>query len=333
VVAFAQGLERVAPSTEEGEGLTRLLARNFEREAWRARLLEVDLERRERGFELLVQRARLDPVARAFVEELASDPKGGELAWTARLARRALGPVSFPLRATLPGSDPLRSAARRHALLNDLLAASGGLHPPGARGPAARSAVQRSVHVTQGPDGARVAVTEVVAGVPKSRVYEGESLQAILAETPELERELGGLELRSASGAVLELRLPLPTGDPARAAEPRVAQALQPQSRSRPILTDRLGVIVHPLQSARARALGLEAGVGLEVERTYPGTYAQLLGVGAGSVLIALDGLELAAAEDIERAMAARKESDPLRLVWLDELGQRQERTWQPGAR
>ena len=106
----------------------------------------------------------------------------------------------------------------------------------------------------------------------------------------------------------------------------------EPQGRSHPVLTDRLGVIVQPVGAGRAKELGLD-GVGLVVERAVADTYAHLLGVKAGDVLILLDGIELRTSADIERAMRARSAADDLTLVWLDELGQRHERTWKSEPR
>jgi len=88
-------------------------------------------------------------------------------------------------------------------------------------------------------------------------------------------------------------------------------------------------VMVNKVTPQRARELSL-SGQGLYVERSYPGTYAYLLGVVGGDVLIELDGRPLREIEDIELAMRERAPEDKLELVWIDQLGQRQTKTWRP---
>lgn len=314
------GLQRVAPEpadpldavpgfVDDPRELARVFSKDFERTEWIARLAEANLDQRERSFDLLLRRARLDPVARAFLEDQARDPNGGELAWTARMALRQLGHASLPLQFMLPGTDPFGPARRMQQMLEQLMAETGqGFHfPMGVPvTPSPGGSAGRSVHFEQDGQGARIRIVERIDGQEVTRSYEGENLEAILRAHPELDSELS--VPRSFGGW-----------------EP--SQPLVPQGRSRPIITDRLGVIVQPIDATRAQELGL-VEQGLRVERTYPETYAQLLGVGAGSILLELDGRKLATAADIENAMRARGPDDPLRLVWLDELGQRQEKTW-----
>jgi hypothetical protein len=191
------------------------------------------------------------------------------------------------------------------------------------------------VHVEQNGQGARIRITENAGGHEVTRTYQGESLEAILRERPQLERELSGLHIQAEAGSNLDLRFDLGAGLLGGErwlsvfGQGRGGLPLAPEGRARPIISDRLGVIARPLDEARRTALELE-GQGLLVERTYPETYAQLLGVGAGSVLLELNGEPLREIADIERAMRARQPDDPLRLAWLDELGQRQEKTWSP---
>lgn len=338
-----EGLRRVDPDSmqpggDEAREFARAFAKDFDRTGWRERLAEPDLTRRERSFDLLLKRAGLDPLARAFLEELARDPAADELAWTARLALKQLGRVSFPLRFSLPGGDLFGAAERVQQRMEELLTRGGSaflLAPSrgGASAPGFTASTRRSVHVEQGGTGARVRITETVDGSERTRSHEGASLEQILAANPELAQELDGLQIRAQPGTDLDLRLELGLA-PARSvrglrgfAGNLAGTPLTPQGRSRPIITDRLGVIVQPLEPARAREHGLD-DQGLLVERTYPETYAQLLGVGAGSVLLELDGQVLRTSLDIEKAMRERHPDAPLRLVWIDELGQRREKTW-----
>jgi hypothetical protein len=189
------------------------------------------------------------------------------------------------------------------------------------------------VHAEQNSQGARVRITETIDGEARTRAYEGASLEEILRAHPELERDLAGLRIRAEAGTGLDLSLELGgRAELTSPSDPSERRRLVPKERSRPIITDRLGVMVRPLEAESARPLGLEHG--LLVERTYPGTYAQLLGVGAGCILLELDGVPLREVVDIERALRARQPDAALRLVWLDVLGQRQEKTWtsQPDA-
>ena len=329
-------LKRVDPQADgpragdESRDLARALTHDFERDEWRQRLTQPDLERRERSFDLLLKRARFDAVARAFLEELAHDPQGGELTWTARLALKQLGRASMPLNLMLPGSDPLGPAARMQQMMDEMLAqsANGFLFAP--QGAAAGGQRTRSVHIEQDGDGAHLRISEGAAGQERVRNYDGESLEEILQQNPELRAELDGLEIAVQPGSGLDLRLDLGRGglDPlARHGRASDQPPPTPQGKTRPINSDRLGVMVQPLDAARAKERGLESQ-GLLVERTYPETYAQLLGVGVGSVLLELNGQPLRTSDDIERAMRARGRDDALTLVWLDELGQRQEKTW-----
>ena len=331
-------LRRVDPRPESADpdDPRELFSRGFERERWRERLLATNLDLRERSFDALLRRARLDPIARAFLEELASDPNGGELAWTARLALRELGRANLPLQGFL-GADPVGSAQRMQDWMEELFGRDGfGVmlrHPsrsaptaPGTRGSG------RSVQVEQTREGARVRITETIDGQEQTRDFEGNSLEDILAANPELERELAGLSIRVGRGVPIDLEFDLGNPlDQRLRRPPKIGQGLPllPQGRSRPALTDRLGVIVQVVGDARARELGL-ANQGLVVERAYPHTYAHLLGVKAGDVLIELDEVPLQRPEDIEKVMGAREPDDELTLVWLDELGQRREKTWQP---
>jgi S1-C subfamily serine protease len=85
----------------------------------------------------------------------------------------------------------------------------------------------------------------------------------------------------------------------------------------------------------RARELGLAEGEGLYVHSSHPGTIAHLLGIGAGDVLLALDGQALASAADITVRMRARGAASELNAVWIDAQGEKHDRTWHPseGAR
>lgn len=317
----AQGLERVAPRGE-GQSLPDLFARDFQRDEWKNALSVTDLDLRERNLDALLQRARLDPVARAFLEELARDPAGGELAWTARLALRELGRARFAPRTTLLGPDPLGTAGRMDEMLKQML--GNGLARPGQQrgGGLALEGPGGRLRLEEGEGFARIEVLMGSGPEAERRVFEGESLEALLRAHPELEGMLGGLAGGAAPGA----------GGRARIDGPTFATPLGPAQRSLPLTTDKLGVIVTPLGAAGARELGLEEGLGLEVTRVLAESYAGLLGVAAGDVLLELDGVPLRTPEDIERVMKSRAKDAELALTWIDALAQRQKRTWKAPA-
>jgi len=95
-----------AGSEPAGSGaLGRLIGSQFDPGAWRLRLVDADLDAREKAYAELVLRARLDPSARLFVEEIASDPSDLELSWTGRLALRELGAARFQLLGIGPEAE------------------------------------------------------------------------------------------------------------------------------------------------------------------------------------------------------------------------------------
>jgi len=336
-------LERVAPGQEQDQvdDPAEVFARDFDRDQWREHLAVADLERREQNFDALVRRAALDPVARTFLEDLARDPKNGELAWTARLALRELGRPRFSQghpAFDFFSTDPFGRSGKLEEMLRGL--SRDGLFPPGvAQGLSggqggAGSSSSRSVHVEQTDQGARVVVSEDVDGEKQERVYEGKNLDEILAANPELKKDLGGLHIRGTLGAPFDFDMDfgLPEARHPRDAFEALPWLDEPQKPTRPLRTDKLGVIVQPLTPEHAAELGLEKGEGLFVERSATGTFAHLLGIGTGDVLLEIDGQRLQALEDVGRIMQARDPKSPLRVTWIDELGQRHEKTWQPDS-
>jgi len=340
-------LERVAPGQEQDQvdDPAEVFARDFDRDQWRERLGVADLERREQNFDALVRRAALDPLARTFLEDLAHDSKNGELAWTARLALRELGRPRFALghpAFDFFSTDPFGRSGKLEEMLRGL--SRDGLFPPGvAQGPSGGqgggqggrgSSSSRSVHVEQTDQGARVVVTEDVDGQKQERVYEGKDLDEILAANPELKKDLGGLHIRGPRGSPFDFDLDLGLPEARHPRDPfeTLPWLDEPQKPTRPVRMDKLGVIVQPLTPEHAAELGLEPGEGLFVERSATGTFAHLLGIGTGDVLIAIDGQRLQTLEDVGRIMQARDPKSPLSVTWIDELGQRHEKTWQPDS-
>ncbi|MBL6722081.1 MAG: PDZ domain-containing protein [Planctomycetes bacterium] len=164
----------------------------------RVLLAQPDLDRRMAAFEETLARLG-DPVVRAEIEQLAQ--RSDELGWTARLLLR----------------DARRPAASRRLprglgglpRLQDLFDSQPW---PGFPGSGSSSSSSSSVQVQQGPDGVRVEVHTSENGQNSVRVYEGESLEALKRENPELEEAMGGglhLELQGSpfGGSLLDLDL------------------------------------------------------------------------------------------------------------------------------
>lgn len=153
----------------------------------RVLLAQPDLDRRMAAFDQTAARLG-DPAVRAEVEQLAQ--RSDELGWTARLLLREGRRPAAARR--LPGG--LQGLPR----LQDLFDSQpwpgfpGFPELPGG----GTSSSSSSVQVEQGPDGVRVEVSTSENGQNSVRVYEGESLEALKREHPELEEAMGGGGLR-----------------------------------------------------------------------------------------------------------------------------------------
>jgi hypothetical protein len=329
------GLQRVMPDEGADDPGEDLFARDFDPERWRARMATRDLDRRERAYEALLQRAGFDPAARLFLEELARDPDAGELGWTARLALRELGRPTFGGRSRLPGNflggrNPLEDLMQdllRRGDMSPFAGPLGGL-PGTGNGPRGGWS-GRTIHLEQRDGRTFLEVVEQVDGEERTTTYEGGSLQEILDLHPEL-GDLGGLELHVAAGQRVDLSLGLPEALQ-RLTGPRGLRGLPvaPQRPARPVVTDKFGIIAQPLTEQHAAELGLEEG-GLYVERSAPGTYAHLLGIGTGDVLLDIEGQAVRSVEDVSRIMEAHDPEASIQATWIDELGQRRSKSWPP---
>ena len=147
----------------------------------------------------------------------------------------------------------------------------------------------------------------LLAFLEKTRQYSEENLEAILEANPDLGEEIG----MDAGGGLETFRFRLggsglspQVWSPDR--EDRSLRGWLYRPDTQALRTDKLGVIVGSISPERAEALGLEAGTGLLVESTYPGTLAEILGVGAGDVLVELNGKVLVRADDISAVLQAR---------------------------
>lgn len=333
----AGGLQRVMPQEGADDPGEDLFAKAFEPERWRARLTTSDLDRRERAYEALLQRAGFDPSARLFLEELARDPDAGELGWTARLALRELGRPTFRAGGgrlpggLLRGQNPLEDLMQGLMRRDDAFPFGAPFVAPApGQGGGSRAFSGRSIHLQQENGHTVLEVVEQVDGQEQRTRYEGESLDAILQANPELEKELGGLQLRIGGAAPLDLDLDLAPGlrDLLGGRGGQLGLPATPQRPTQPVTTEKFGIIAQPLTDEHATELGLDGG--LFVERTAPGTYAHLLGIGTGDVLVEIEGQPVRSVEDVGRVMAAHDPEGSIRATWIDELGQRRSGAWPP---
>jgi hypothetical protein len=304
--------------------------------AWRERLTDADLDRREQAFSDAVQAAARDERVRGALEEFARDERAsGELAWTARLALReverssispfhGLGGPSFP-RLGLgwpPDLEPwiddwMRRFERLDAPWID----------PNAPGAQTGTQFER-FELEVGPDGVKCTVKKTVDGVETSETYTSDSIEELLEAHPELADRVQvgghlGNAFRLRGGALDLFDWPWSQGRGGAPWTPRDGGAVR---------TDVLGVVVRPLESARASELGLDAGVGLVVERVEPGTIARSLRIERGHVLVELNGRALRGRDDITEALRARAQEGAVEVVLFDRWGQRRERSWKPDA-
>lgn len=350
------GLRRVEPLAR-AEGREDEQAAPFDAEPWRMALSNPDLELRELEFDRIVQLARGSERALAFLRELSGSSEAPELAWTARLALREVHAQRPGLRVFgTPGARLADPSGGIEQLLEQLGARTFGVPEAWLPAPADRAGTERGRSVSIQFDGTlwHVRIRERGASEDATREYTGESLEAILEENPGLADDLGMFHLGGApAGFGMELGLPLQApleevlrglqgmrgAQPSRSFEwrnpdgtspGRLRFFVAPQAPSQPLRTDVLGVRVAPLAADTGRRLGLDEGVGLYVQASFPGTIAHLLGIGSGDVLVELAGRPLGSADDITLAMRERSEGAPLVIEWIDARGERQRRSWRP---
>lgn len=300
-------------------------------ETWKQKLLVADLDLREQSFGALVNAARRDEGLRGALEAWAKDETTGELAWTARLALRELGPRDDPWQGMRgrrgvffldPFEQDFDFEELRRRMFEDLDRSFQGLGPrtqppippqPGG-GMTTRSETE-SISIESGPDGVKCKITRTEDGRTTTEEYSAKSLDELLEQHPELRGKVGG-GAQSRGGIGQRQGWPLD---------------LQ-RERAPEVRTDILGVAIVPLGADEATALGLEPGVGLRIERVEPGTIAQQLGLQRGHVLVEMNGKPLRSRDDVSRELQARESSGPIEVIVIDRWGQRRTRSWKPTA-
>lgn len=338
----APAADAVAPSSD------------FDAAAWTERLSAAELDERERAFDELLQLARRDAAVRAWLEQRARE--SGELAWTSRMALRALPPAHAPFgMGRMDAMDDLRARIEQLQQRLEQLGGPGtqamprafrfsippqafapGAAPRGSA-PQAGTSSRESIELQSGPDGCVLKITRGEGQDERVEEYQADSLDELLEAHPELRAQLGqqgwplaleleGLEdLRAlrgfGSGGAIQRVLPSgPLGWSWQGTPGAAAQ----------MRTDLLGVWIDPLDAERRAQLELPEGRGLLVARVEPFTLASLLGIAAGDVLVELNGRAIASRDDVSAALAAREPQGELRATWFDSMNQKRTRTWRP---
>jgi len=328
-------------------------AGDFDHRAWEDRLATQDLDAREKSFADLVEEATANDAAREALRAWSTDTGRPDLAWTARLALReverrpgthlralknfgggAMGDLRTrfdELESRFGGLDSMFGDLQR-----DLDRMFQDEPPSGAAPRGGLHAQSESFRMQSGPDGVEVHIDENVNGETKTRTYKARTMDELLQANPELKDRLGaggtmqffgtgpqrGFSFGPPFGGGTAPRTLVGPDDSDRWTTP--AKPLTP-GKTR---TDILGVLyTKPSEEVRERR-NLEEGVGLEVERTEPGTIASALGVQAGDVLVALNGRALKDRADVVAALKERKEGEPVKLELVDAKGRRHTLTW-----
>lgn len=316
---------------------------------WQTRLSDPDIDARELAFEELISLARLDPGVVLALESWSLDPKQPELAWTARMALRALEQVSHSKKvgwveahqgdassskATL--AQVLRaidvSAAiplpeRVQPLRSEQILSMYG--PRAFRLPKRRQVYKLDFH----PEGVVLTQFINVGGESRQQRYAAESAQALLEAHPHLREQVPGLSnilaKPFAAGSQFEwgrdrqlLRFDSSQANVAIATS-RGAGSDSTQSST----IQRLGVKVTSVENDQLAAMLLGPGVGLLIERRVPGSPAEDLGLQRGDILFELGGVPLCSPEEISRLMA-EVGGQEIRVKILDRYRLERELTW-----
>jgi hypothetical protein len=324
-------------------------SQRFDRDAWRRRLTQSDLDARQREFEALADRARRDKSVREIVDGWAHDTSNADLAWTSRLLLREIDsqPPKFGGQGFggTPGFGGMHDWSDLQSRFDQLERQFGGMDStfgdlqqelerlrrepllppnsgPNAAGGTTGKSSSQSFTLQVGPDGVTCRIQEDVDGKKQTKEYKAESLEALLDAHPELrDRIQAGHGRFGWTGPLFS------DGSESPGELRRLAR---PFSGAPP--TDIFGVEFSKLAPEKLKELNLEPERGLHVERTVPGTIAQVLGVKRGDLLIEMNGIPLYAGEDVSRALRERAPDGELVVTLIDGKGQRRTLTWKPST-
>lgn len=330
----SKGLVRMYDSQLDGSA-----AAEFDREAWRKKLLQSDLDAREQAFDQLVELGTRTKGVRESIEAWAKDSKQPELAWTARMALRELDRSSALDSLFTPDRwSDLQSSfdelQRRFDALGPMMGTPRAFSMP-APIPGADS-TQKSFSLQIGPDGVSCEVTENVNGEEKKQTYKADSLDELLEAHPELRAQIGSASGHGAWG----FSTPNWQSDPwsglrGRAFRrpltvPPTPDAIEPGTTGGSPPTHYLGIECTRVSPEKVKDMDLEPERGLAVERAVPGTIADILGIQRGDILITLNGTHLYSAQDVSNVLRRRAADAPIDVELIDKKGQRRTLTWRP---
>jgi hypothetical protein len=322
----------------------------FDRDAWKKKLSDANLDERERAADELSRLARQDADARSALEQWSKDEKNRELAWTSRMLLREVGrnPWGTKHPKAFGGGNGFGNGndfdfddfAKR---FDDLDSMFGNLRdqwgdmlktlpPPSAGG----TTSSRSMSLTVGPDGVTCEVTEKVDGKDEKHTYTAKTMDELLEAHPELRDSLGNTHFQFGSGTLGQMQM-FPRGSfdvfP-RGGAPRARAFAAPHDLSKKgeLPTDRLGLMCKALERERADELGVEHGVGLAVAEVQPDTIASQLGIREGDVVVELNGTTIHGTDDVKKVLAERAADADVSVVVVGENGHKRTLTWKPNA-
>lgn len=334
-----KGLVRMYDNSGDGSATTQ-----FDREAWRKKLVQSDLDAREKAFDRLIELGTRTKGARESLEAWAKDAHQPELAWTARLALRQLDQSNNSDSLFAPGRwNDLQSRfdelQRRFDALGPMMDGMNGLRsiPMPTPAPGAESS-QKSFSLQVGPDGVTCETTESVNGEEKKKTYKADSMDELLQAHPELRDQIGmgpgsmqwsfgAPNWRSEPWSGLNgraFRWPQTPSTPQAPISPN-----EPSTAGSPP-TQYLGIECTKPSPEKVKGLGLEPEIGLSVERAVPGTIADILGIQRGDILIELNGTPLYSSQDVSAVLRRRAADAAIDVVLIDKKGQRRTLTWKP---
>ncbi len=309
----------------------------FDRDGWRKKLTQEDLDARERAFERVTELARRSDKARQALESWAKDDSHPDLAWTSRLAlRSSTAPSAIDdlsgsarwndlnsrfeeLRRRFERIDPMFDDMQEdlQRLFDRQPFQSWNFQP----GPLGGSSEAQSFSLEIGPDGSVTCeITEDVNGDKQTKKYTADSVEELLEAHPELRGRIG-------LGGGHGFNRVMPHGTPT----PRAQGGLRRSLGSVP--TDMLGIYPSQPSSEQRKDFDLDPDVGLLVERTAPGTIAEILGIQSGDIVIEMNGTTIHDSADVARVLKERESDGEVAVVIIDKKGQRRTLTWRPSER
>jgi hypothetical protein len=273
---------------------------------WGERLLDADLDRREHHYAHLIDAVRRAPELRGMLQRWAQDPEHAELAWTARLALRELAHQPAWM---FKGGSNMRGFGPANPFFSERPTAPAGAEAgvPESDGGAVLGQKTMSFHI--GPEGARVRIEREVDGERVVETHEAATLRELF-EDPHVAGQVP-TQLRVQNEAPPDLWAQLEKDVPA-------------------VRTDKLGVEVRAITATERAFLGLEAGVGVVVDKVAPNTIASSLGLRPGLALVKVNDHPLKVADDIQVGLEQRGEGGEVRVMLVDRFGRVRSRAWSP---